>query len=65
MSPAILRAMFYPRSNAVFRLEAELSWRDPDDGSGRPRSEFEMTLEVGLAKALENDVQHRGPQLEV
>jgi len=49
MSPAILRAMFYPRTKAIFRLEADLSWRFPDEGQGYQPMLTELTLEVRLS----------------
>jgi len=49
LSRSMLQSLFYPRSKAVFRVEADLSWTFPDaNNKGTQRIEARMDLEVRL-----------------
>jgi hypothetical protein len=50
MSRAVIQALFYPRSQAYFKIDARLSWAH-DDRSAQFETQANMTLVVGVANA--------------
>ncbi len=48
MSSAILRAMFYPRTSALFSVEATLTWRFPHEGRILQVMRVDMRLDVTI-----------------